>query len=90
MTVVCGETGSGKTTQLPKICLDIGRGVAGVLGLTQPRRIAARTVVWAAGVAGAPLARGLPVDCDGAGRIVVQGDLSVPGRCPRAASWPSA
>ena len=42
--VLCGETGSGKTTQLPKICLEIGRGVDGLIGHTQPRRIAARTV----------------------------------------------
>src|SRR5439155_10200774 len=42
--VVCGETGSGKTTQLPKICLDLGRGAAGMIGHTQPRRIAARSV----------------------------------------------
>ncbi|MGH8763256.1 MAG: ATP-dependent RNA helicase HrpA [Nitrosospira sp.] len=42
--IVCGETGSGKTTQLPKICLELGRGVAGMIGHTQPRRIAARTV----------------------------------------------
>ncbi len=40
--VVCGETGSGKTTQLPKICLELGRGAAGLIGHTQPRRIAAR------------------------------------------------
>ncbi|HYO11127.1 MAG TPA: ATP-dependent RNA helicase HrpA [Tepidisphaeraceae bacterium] len=44
VVVVCGETGSGKTTQLPKICLELGRGVAGMIGHTQPRRIAARTV----------------------------------------------
>ncbi|PKM13519.1 MAG: ATP-dependent RNA helicase HrpA [Gammaproteobacteria bacterium HGW-Gammaproteobacteria-3] len=44
VVIVCGETGSGKTTQLPKICLTIGRGAAGVIGHTQPRRIAARTV----------------------------------------------
>ncbi len=44
VVVICGETGSGKTTQLPQICLDLGRGVAGVIGHTQPRRIAARTV----------------------------------------------
>ena len=43
-TIVCGETGSGKTTQLPKICLSIGRGVAGFIGHTQPRRVAARGV----------------------------------------------
>ena len=44
VTVVCGETGSGKTTQLPKICLELGRGMAGMIGHTQPRRIAARAV----------------------------------------------
>ena len=44
MVVVAGETGSGKTTQLPKICLELGRGVDGQIGHTQPRRIAARTV----------------------------------------------
>ncbi len=42
--IVCGETGSGKTTQLPKICLSLGRGVLGVIGHTQPRRVAARSV----------------------------------------------
>jgi len=42
--ILSGETGSGKTTQLPKICLELGRGVAGLIGHTQPRRIAARTV----------------------------------------------
>ena len=42
VVVVCGETGSGKTTQLPKICLELGRGTAGLIGHTQPRRIAAR------------------------------------------------
>jgi ATP-dependent helicase HrpA len=44
VVVVAGETGSGKTTQLPKICLEIGRGVRGMVGHTQPRRIAARSV----------------------------------------------
>jgi ATP-dependent helicase HrpA len=44
VVIVCGETGSGKTTQLPKICLGIGRGVGGMIGHTQPRRIAARAV----------------------------------------------
>jgi len=44
VVILCGETGSGKTTQLPKICLEAGRGVAGVIGHTQPRRIAARAV----------------------------------------------
>ncbi|MBO0703150.1 MAG: ATP-dependent RNA helicase HrpA, partial [Candidatus Dormibacteraeota bacterium] len=42
--VVAGETGSGKTTQIPKLCLEAGRGVAGMIGHTQPRRLAARTV----------------------------------------------
>jgi ATP-dependent helicase HrpA len=40
--IVCGETGSGKTTQLPKIAMTLGRGVAGLIGHTQPRRLAAR------------------------------------------------
>jgi ATP-dependent helicase HrpA len=44
VVIVCGETGSGKTTQLPKICLDLGRGILGQIGHTQPRRIAARSV----------------------------------------------
>jgi ATP-dependent helicase HrpA len=44
VVIVSGETGSGKTTQLPKICLELGRGVAGMIAHTQPRRIAARTV----------------------------------------------
>ncbi|WP_107726822.1 ATP-dependent RNA helicase HrpA [Neisseria weaveri] len=44
VTIICGETGSGKTTQLPKICLEIGRGAAGLIGHTQPRRLAARSV----------------------------------------------
>ncbi|MGW2552385.1 ATP-dependent RNA helicase HrpA [Streptomyces sp. NPDC001635] len=44
VVIVAGETGSGKTTQIPKICLELGRGVRGMIGHTQPRRIAARTV----------------------------------------------
>ncbi|MBQ0720841.1 MAG: ATP-dependent RNA helicase HrpA [Gammaproteobacteria bacterium] len=44
LVIIAGETGSGKTTQLPKICLELGRGVEGLIGHTQPRRIAARTV----------------------------------------------
>ena len=44
VTIICGETGSGKTTQLPKICLELGRGAAGLIGHTQPRRLAARSV----------------------------------------------
>lgn len=42
VVIICGETGSGKTTQLPKICLELGRGVGGLIGHTQPRRLAAR------------------------------------------------
>ncbi|MGD9128679.1 MAG: ATP-dependent RNA helicase HrpA, partial [Planctomycetia bacterium] len=44
VVVVCGETGSGKSTQLPKICLELGRGVTGMIGHTQPRRLAARSI----------------------------------------------
>ena len=44
VVIVAGETGSGKTTQIPKICLELGRGVQGMIGHTQPRRIAARSV----------------------------------------------
>jgi ATP-dependent helicase HrpA len=44
VVVIAGETGSGKTTQIPKICLELGRGVRGTIGHTQPRRLAARTV----------------------------------------------
>ena len=44
VVIIAGETGSGKTTQLPKMCLQAGRGVAGLIGHTQPRRIAARSV----------------------------------------------
>ncbi|MCI2423272.1 ATP-dependent RNA helicase HrpA [Saccharopolyspora sp. K220] len=44
VVIVAGETGSGKTTQLPKMCLELGRGIQGMIGHTQPRRLAARTV----------------------------------------------
>jgi len=44
VVIIAGETGSGKTTQIPKMCLELGRGVSGLIGHTQPRRIAARTV----------------------------------------------
>ncbi|MDQ6980576.1 MAG: ATP-dependent helicase, partial [Ghiorsea sp.] len=44
VTIIAGETGSGKTTQIPKICLELGRGIEGSIGHTQPRRIAARSV----------------------------------------------
>ncbi len=56
--VICGETGSGKTTQLPQICLALGLGAAGMIGHTQPRRIAARTVAQRiADELGSPLGR---------------------------------
>ncbi|MCB9843165.1 MAG: ATP-dependent RNA helicase HrpA [Phycisphaeraceae bacterium] len=42
--ILCGETGSGKSTQLPKLCLEAGRGIDGLIGHTQPRRIAARSI----------------------------------------------
>src|SRR3546814_2130154 len=44
VVVVAGETGSGKSTQLPKLCLELGLGVRGLIGHTQPRRLAARAV----------------------------------------------
>lgn len=44
VVIIAGETGSGKTTQIPKICLELGRGRRGMIGHTQPRRLAARTV----------------------------------------------
>lgn len=44
VVIIAGETGSGKTTQIPKICMNIGRGIRGLIGHTQPRRIAARSV----------------------------------------------
>lgn len=44
VVVIAGETGSGKTTQIPKICLELGRGACGLIGHTQPRRLAARSV----------------------------------------------
>ena len=44
VVIVAGETGSGKSTQLPKLCLELGRGVDGIIGHTQPRRVAARTI----------------------------------------------
>ena len=44
VVIVAGETGSGKSTQLPKLCLELGRGVEGMIGHTQPRRVAARTI----------------------------------------------
>ena len=44
VVIVAGETGSGKSTQLPKLCLELGRGAHGLIGHTQPRRVAARTI----------------------------------------------
>src|SRR5699024_6910328 len=44
VVIIAGDTGSGKTTQIPKICLELGRGRRGLIGHTQPRRLAARTV----------------------------------------------
>ncbi|MFP3457475.1 DEAD/DEAH box helicase, partial [Psychrobacter sp. SIMBA_152] len=44
VVIIAGETGSGKTTQIPKMCLELGRGVEGYIGHTQPRRLAARSV----------------------------------------------
>ena len=44
VVIIAGETGSGKTTQIPKICIELGRGISGLIGHTQPRRLAARTV----------------------------------------------
>ena len=44
VVIITGETGSGKTTQIPKMCLEAGRGIFGVIGCTQPRRVAAVTV----------------------------------------------
>ncbi|MCK7469140.1 MAG: hypothetical protein MZU91_14150 [Desulfosudis oleivorans] len=44
VTIITGETGSGKTTQIPKMCLAAGRGLRGIIGLTQPRRIAAVSI----------------------------------------------
>src|SRR3954452_7408339 len=56
VVIVAGETGSGKTTQLPKLCLQLGRGIRGQIGHTQPRRLAARTVAERiAGELGTPL-----------------------------------
>ncbi|MCW5776879.1 MAG: hypothetical protein KIS87_10610, partial [Phycisphaeraceae bacterium] len=60
VVVVCGETGSGKSTQLPKFCLELGRGATGMIAHTQPRRVAARSI--AARVAAelrVPLGRGV-------------------------------
>ncbi|MBX3402053.1 MAG: DUF3418 domain-containing protein [Phycisphaeraceae bacterium] len=78
VVVVCGETGSGKTTQLPKLCLEAGRGRQGIIGHTQPRRIAARSVA-------ARIAEELGLQVgNGVGYKVRFTDLSGQGRRPRA------
>jgi ATP-dependent helicase HrpA len=60
VVVVCGETGSGKSTQLPKICLELGWGIDGMIGHTQPRRIAARSIATrVADELGTPLGKGV-------------------------------
>ncbi|MBR4752455.1 MAG: hypothetical protein IK077_11910, partial [Thermoguttaceae bacterium] len=60
VVVVCGETGSGKSTQLPKICLELGLGARGMIGHTQPRRIAARSIAQrVADELGVPLGQGV-------------------------------
>ena len=71
VVIVAGETGSGKTTQLPKICLELGRGVRGLIGHTQPRRIAARTVAER-------IAEELGTELGDVGRL--QGAVHRPGR----------
>ena len=71
VVIVAGETGSGKTTQLPKICLELGRGVTGLIGHTQPRRIAARTVAER-------IAEELGTELGDGGRL--QGAVHRPGR----------
>ena len=76
--IVAGETGSGKTTQLPKICLELGRGVRGVIGHTQPRRLAARTVAER-------IAEELGTELGDGGRL--QGPVHRPGR--RQTHWSS-
>ena len=73
VVIVAGETGSGKTTQLPKICLELGRGVRGLIGHTQPRRIAARTVAER-------IAEELGTDAGRRGRL--QGPVHRPGQRP--------
>ena len=77
VVIVCGETGSGKTTQLPKICIEAGRGTRGLIGHTQPRRLAARMVATRiAQEMGTPLGDG--------GRL--QGPLRRPDVARRAGS----
>ena len=78
VVVVAGETGSGKTTQLPKLCLELGRGVRGMIGHTQPRRIAARSVAERIAEelrAGAGELGGGDADAGAAGRVGAVGDV---------------
>ncbi len=60
VTIVCGATGSGKSTQLPKLCMALGRGLKGRIGLTQPRRLAARAIAGRiASETGTPVGQGV-------------------------------
>ena len=63
VVVICGETGSGKSTQLPKLMLELGRGVDGMIGHTQPRRIAARSLACGIYPEVGTEARAVPNDC---------------------------
>ena len=74
VVIVAGETGSGKTTQIPKICLELGRGVAGQIGHTQPRRLAARTVAER-------IAEELDVPLGGAVGATTRADSRAGSRC---------
>ena len=65
VVIVCGETGSGKTTQLPKICIELGRGSTGMIGHTQPRRLAAYPAV-------SPDAKGTAAD------LPLEPDVTIP------------
>ena len=81
VTIVCGETGSGKSTHLPKICLQLGRGVDGLIGHTQPRRIAARAI--AAALAGRAVVKST---ANRAQSAVATGGFTAPSCTPAAAS----
>jgi nucleoside triphosphate diphosphatase len=77
VVIICGETGSGKTTQIPKICLELGRGIDGLIGHTQPR--ASRPAAWRAG-----WRRSWAASWASAGRL--QGALHRPGEQPKPRS----
>ena len=76
VVIVAGETGSGKTTQIPKMCLELGRGVRGAIGHTQPRRLAARTVAER-------IAEELKVELGGRRSATGCGSATTPARTPR-------